>query len=96
MTYPDAAGATAKLGKRFYAKPIAHCRYQNGHDARWTMGGAKVVSGELPPGLTLEDGVVGGVPNKAGEYQARIELSNVECAGKPYTGQGADIHISVK
>jgi hypothetical protein len=60
------------------------------------MGGAKVASGELPPGLTLEDGVIGGMPSKAGAYQARIELSNVICAGKPYEGQGADVHITVK
>jgi len=94
--YPDATGATAKIGKRFYAKPIARCLYENGREARWTMGGARVASGELPPGLTLEDGVIGGVPNKAGAYNAHIELSNVICAGKAYEGQGADVQITVK
>ena len=34
-----------------------------------------MTAGELPPGLTIEDGVIGGVPNKAGTYQATIELS---------------------
>src|SRR5678816_3962389 len=96
VTYPDAAGATAKVGKRFYAKPNARCLYENGREARWSMGGAKVASGELPPGLTLEDGVIGGVPTKAGSYQAHIALSNVLCAGKPYQDQGADVHIDVK
>ena len=96
VDYPDAKAATAKIGKRFYAKPIAACHYENGREARWTMGGAHVASGELPPGLTLEDGVIGGVPNKAGSYQAHIELRDVMCAGKPYEGQGADIQITVK
>ena len=96
VDYPDAKAATAKLGKRFYAKPIARCLYDNGREAHWSMGGAKVSKGELPAGLTLEDGVIGGVPNKAGSYSAHIELTSVVCAGKPYEGQGADIQITVK
>src|SRR5262245_50425898 len=76
IAYPDAPpqGVTAKVGKRFYAKPEGRCLYENGREARWTMGGAKVASGELPPGLTLEDGQIGGVPKQAGSYQFRIEF----------------------
>src|SRR5262245_40856426 len=98
IAYPDApaTGVSAKTGKRYYAKPEGRCLYENGREARWTMGGARVASGELPPGLTLEDGVIGGMPSKAGSYQAHIELSNVMCAGKAYQGQGADVHIDVK
>lgn len=96
LSYPDAVSATAKVGKRFYAKPVGRCHYDDGREARWTMTGAHVTSGELPPGLTLEDGVVGGVPTKAGSYQAHIELSGVMCAGKPYEGQAVDIGITVK
>ena len=98
ITYPDAppTGATAKTGKRFYAKPEGRCLYENGREARWTMGGARVASGELPPGLTLEDGVIGGVPNKPGTYSFHIEFSSVMCAGKPYEGHGADVQIIVK
>lgn len=96
IAYPDAVSATAKIGKRFYAKPIASCRYDNGREAHWAMSGARVASGELPPGLTLEDGVIGGVPKTAGTYQAHVELSGVVCAGKPYEGQGVDVAITVK
>lgn len=98
ITYPDAPpeGRAAKLGKRFYAKPAARCLYDNGNEARWTIGGARVTSGELPPGLTLEDGQIGGVPSKAGTYRFHIELSNVMCAGKPYEGQAVDGQITVK
>jgi hypothetical protein len=96
INYPDAVNATAKTGKRFYAKPEARCNYDDGREARWTMTGARVADGELPPGLTLEDGVVGGVPTKAGFYKARIELSGVMCAGKSYDVQSVDIGITVK
>lgn len=98
ITYPDAPaeGASAKLGKRFYAKPEGRCLYENGREARWTMGGARVTSGELPPGLLLEDGQIGGVPTQAGTYRVRIEFSNVMCAGKPYEGQAVDVAIIVK
>lgn len=98
IVYPEAppTGVTAKRGKRFYAKPTAQCFYDNGREARWTMSGASVVSGELPPGLTLEDGVIGGVPTAPGTFNATIELGNVACAGKPYPGQTIDVLITVK
>lgn len=98
ISYPEAppTGATAKLGKRFYAKPAGKCVYENGREAHWTIGGARVTSGELPPGLTLEDGQIGGVPTKPGTYQFHVEFSAVMCAGKPYEGQAADVQITVK
>jgi hypothetical protein len=96
VTYPDAANATAKVGKRFYAKPEARCNYDDGREARWAISGANLGSGELPPGLTLEDGVIAGVPTKAGFYKARIELNGVMCAGKSYDAQTVDIGITVK
>lgn len=96
IAYPDAARATATLGTRFYAKPAARCFYDNGREARWTMSGAHVSSGELPPGLTIEDGMIGGVPTAAGTYRATLELTNVTCAGKPYPAQTVSVQIIVK
>lgn len=98
ITYPDAppTGAVAKHGKRFYAKPEGRCLYENGREAHWTIGGARVTSGELPPGLTIEDGQIGGVPTQTGTYKFHIEFSNVMCAGKPYTGQSVDGQITVQ
>lgn len=98
INYPDAppTGVSAKSGKRFYAKPEGRCLYDNGREARWTMGGARIGSGELPPGLTLEDGVIGGVPTTPGSYRATIEFSSVTCAGKPYEQQAVDVEITVK
>ncbi len=98
VRYPDAppTGVTAKVGKRFYAKPSAQCFYDNGREASWRMTGARVTAGELPPGLTLEDGVIGGTPKQAGSYQATIEFSEVTCAGKPHSGQVVDVQITVQ
>lgn len=98
ITYPDApaTGVKAKVGKRFYAKPAAQCFYEGGKEAGWRMDGARVTAGELPPGLTLEDGVIGGVPKQAGTYKATIEFVDVTCAGKPQPGQVVDVQITVQ
>ena len=98
ISYPDAppSGAKAKVGKRFYAKPAAQCFFETGREAGWKMAGARVTAGELPPGLTLEDGVIGGVPKHAGSYKATIEFSEVTCAGKPQPGQVVDVQINVQ
>jgi hypothetical protein len=96
--YPDvpADGFHAKVGKRFYAKPVAECRYDTGHDARWTMTGAHVETGHLPPGVTIEDGALAGIPAEAGSFTARIAFSGNACAGKPVEDQGIDVTIVVK
>lgn len=95
--YPDAQHVTVKQGARFHAKPEARCTYEDtGREARWTITGARVASGELPPGLTLEDGVIGGMPKQAGSYRARIEFASVMCAGKPVEGQAVDVDITVQ
>jgi hypothetical protein len=98
IRYPDAEALSknVKLGARFSAPPQALCTYDNGREARWTMSSAKIIKGDLPPGLTLEDGVIGGVPTKAGTFSATIELFNVVCAGKPYPGRTVDVLITVK
>lgn len=95
ISYPDAS-TPAKVGRHYNANPVGRCNYENGREARWTTSGAKVTSGELPPGMHLEDGVIGGVPTKAGTFTARIEFSGVECAGKPHDGQAVDVSITVK
>lgn len=86
----------AKLGARFYAKPAAQCFYDTGREATWRMTGARVSAGELPPGLTLEDGVIGGVPKRAGSFSATIEFLEVTCAGKPHPGLVVDVQITVQ
>jgi hypothetical protein len=98
ISYPDAGvmSRPAKVGKHFSAKPAGQCFRDDGTEARWAMSGAKVTSGALPPGLTLEDGELGGVPKTAGTFKATLELGEVTCAGKPYPGQTVDILITVK
>jgi len=91
--YPD---TSAKVGKHFQAKPSADCKRDDGTDARWAATGARVASGELPPGLVIEDAAIGGVATKAGTYSAKITVTGVTCAGKPQPDQTVDVTIAVK
>jgi len=95
--YPDQPGGgfKAKVGKRFYAKPVGNCRYDDGRDAHWAMTGARVTTGQLPPGLTLEDGAISGVPVEAGSFASRVEFAGATCAGKAYETQVVDVTIVV-
>jgi hypothetical protein len=83
--YPDQPpdGFTAKVGKRFFIKPVAACRYDNGRDARWAMTSARLDAGELPAGFTIEDGAIAGTPKAPGTWSVKIKFSGVTCAGKP-------------
>jgi hypothetical protein len=96
VTFPDAAAARTKVGARFYAKPAARCVRDDGSDARWAITGARVASGELPPGIAIEDGVLTGTPSKAGDFTAELVVSGVTCAGKSYPDQTVDVHITVR
>lgn len=94
IAYPDAAAG--KAGERFYARPEGQCHYDNGREARWTITGARVSRGELPPGLTIEDGAITGTPRAAGSYRARITFSGVTCEGKPIADPTIDVAIVIR
>lgn len=96
VTYPDAASARTKVGRRFSAKPSARCLRDDGSEARWAITGARVESGALPPGIAVEDGDLTGTPTKAGDYSARLVLSGITCAGKSYPDQTIDVHVTVR
>jgi len=91
--YPD---TQTKVGKHFQAKPSAECKYDNGNDARWAATGARVQSGELPPGLAIEDAAIAGVPKKPGSYQVKLLVTGVMCAGKTLPDQEVDVAITVR
>jgi hypothetical protein len=91
--YPD---AKAKIGKHYQVKPAAECKRDDGSDARWTSGAARVESGALPPGVEIEDGALNGAPTKAGTYNARIAVTGVTCAGKAMDDQHVDVTITVR
>ena len=92
--YPDVG--PARVGKRFFAKPVGECRYADGRDAHWSTTGARVASGELPAGLTLEDGALGGTPKSAGSASLTVVFAGVMCAGKAYPDQTIDVAITVR
>lgn len=95
--YPDqpAAGFRAQVGKRFQIKPVASCTHASGRDARWTMTGASIDGGGLPPGLAIEDGAIGGVPSAAGTYDLKVRFSGVTCAGEAHDEVVVDVKIAV-
>jgi hypothetical protein len=95
IAYPDAAIA-GKTGKRFYAKPTTQCTYDNGRDAHWAITGAHIETGELPPGVTIEDGAITGTPTKTGEFNARILVTGISCAGKSYPDEHVDVKLVVR
>jgi hypothetical protein len=92
--YPDAdAGLKGKVGKRFSAKPTARCQHE-GNEARWAMTGASHDE-PLPPGLTLEDGQLAGVPKQAGTYKLHITFRGLSCASKTFPDQAVDVSITI-
>jgi hypothetical protein len=95
VSYPDATSGRAKLGARFSAKPSARCLRDDGSEARWAITGARVASGALPPGITIEDGELAGTPTRAGDFSARLVISGITCAGKSYPDQTLDVHVTV-
>jgi hypothetical protein len=95
VSYPDQPYA-AKTGKRFYAQARARCTHDDGRDARWTMTGARVASGALPPGVALEEGALTGTPTAAGTYRATITVAGNTCAGKAQPDQQLDVTITVR
>jgi len=92
--YPDAP-FKATTGKRFAVKPVGQCVYTNGRDARWSMTGARIESGELAPGLAIEDGAISGIPKQAGTWTVRVKFSGVICAGQATEPQLVDVTIAV-
>ncbi|MFN0245928.1 MAG: hypothetical protein ACKV2T_03405 [Kofleriaceae bacterium] len=83
VIYPDAEpsrGLVVTVGERMQAKPAAQdCTGADGGEARWATTGARVTTGELPPGLVIEDGAIGGVPSREGTYKVTIRFAGVTC-----------------
>jgi hypothetical protein len=86
---------TALAKTHYQVRPSADCKYEDGRDARWSVTGARVESGELPPGLALEDAAINGTPTTGGTFTAHLVLTGVECAGKELPDQHVDVKITV-
>jgi hypothetical protein len=81
--------------RRIELKPSAQCQYENGHDARWTMTGARLVTGDLPPGLAIEDGAIVGAAKRPGAWKATIQFTGLTCAGKAQADETVDVDFAV-
>ncbi len=100
VIYPDAdtpRGLVVKVGEHMQAKPAAQdCTGPDGAEGRWTNTGTKVTTGELPPGLVIEDGAIAGVPSKEGTYQVTIRFTGVTCASAPTDDKLVHVTIVVE
>lgn len=93
--YPSTE-APFKLHTRMQAKPAADCHYDNGRDAKWANTGAKIVAGNLPPGLALEDGAIAGAPSQPGSWTVTIVFTGVTCAGRSQPDQRVVIALVIR
>jgi hypothetical protein len=93
--YPSAE-APLKVRARMQIKPAADCHYDDGRDGKWANTGAKVVAGELPPGLALEDGAIAGAPTQVGTWHVTIGFTGVTCAGQTQPDQRVDVDLVVR
>ncbi|HTR55709.1 MAG TPA: hypothetical protein VMJ10_33765 [Kofleriaceae bacterium] len=87
---------SAHVGKHFQVQPTATCRYEDGRDARWATTGARVESGQLPPGIAIEDGALNGVPTRPGTFHAQLVFAGVTCAGKQLGDQHVAVTVTVR
>ena len=96
--YPDQPidGFKAKVGKRFIIKPVAACTYDNGRDARWSMMGARVDTGDLPDDFKIEEGTIAGTPKAVGTWTIKVRFSGVVCAGKQQEDVVVPVVINAK
>jgi hypothetical protein len=93
--FPDADAMDVlhvHVGAHVQAKPNADCKV-NGVEARWATTGAQVTTGQLPPGMHVEDGAIVGVPLDVGTYKATIRYSGVTCGGAPIDDKL--VHVTV-
>lgn len=65
----------------YVSSPGAWCR----PSLKWTTN-ASIVSGTLPPGVTLNDGdfTMSGTPKERGHWTVKLRLSNIRCEGSYY------------
>jgi hypothetical protein len=96
--YPDAGdrGLITTKGTRMQARPAANCLNSEGAEGRWANTGARVVDGELPPGLAIEDGAISGVPTATGTWKLAVLFTGVSCAALPVDDQRVDLSIVVR
>jgi hypothetical protein len=75
---------------------VGSCRIEDGTESKWTIADMHVASGELPPGLMLEDGSLSGSPTTAGTYKADLVFTGIRCAGRPIHDYRVELTINVR
>ena len=69
----------------------AHC---TGGD--WSMERVEIVTGALPPGLSISGIHIVGVPTRAGTWHLQVRFVEIECAGKYYGDETQTLAITTE
>lgn len=87
------AGAlSATVGLPFKAYLSANCGVGDDYHQHWSAT-VSVATGKLPPGLTMDDaGNITGVPEKAGDWNFSVALTDVVCMGQSFP----DVPLNVR
>ena len=82
------SGTSGKVGHHMSCQLLGTC------SGGWSYNHAstKVVSGSLPPGLTISDSFIQGTPTQPGTWTATIRISNLKCNEKAYPD--ADVRVN--
>ena len=77
----------------FVSGPLGKCL-----PSRSWSGRASVVSGSLPPGLTLNaaPSTVTGIPTERGHWIVRLRMSEIQCEGKYYKDFEQELRFHIK
>lgn len=71
--------------------PTASCR----PSGTWSLN-TSVVSGALPPGLSIGDGgAIGGIPTERGHWIVRLRAYNIQCNGTGYDGFEQELRFHI-
>jgi hypothetical protein len=82
----------AKVGYPFSASVYGSCESEKNRE-QWTY--YLSYSGALPPGLTLQQNGITGIPTERGNYILHLRLTNSVCNGQSMEGDESDVRIHV-
>ncbi len=87
------ADINGEVGHRMHVGgPTARCMPSR----KWS-GEQRIVSGKLPPGLTMQlsSGDISGIPAERGHWILKVELYNVKCGGSTYKGLTQELRLHI-
>jgi len=82
--------SNGKVGHHINVKPTAVC------EQTWGYSAANLISPELPPGTSLNHGVLGGTPSQPGSWELKIRFIGLHCGGVSHPDYTGLIQTTIK